>query len=188
MEITYQLRESDISAVTEDVASRSPTMRRQLRRTLVAFLFSFCALSFLFWIVTDDIALASMMLFLAVLAVLLMPAMTKRVRRRLVTAMVREGKNRALYLPTTLRIDRDSLTWTSESGSGHVKFAYLERVQQTPTHLLIYLSSRNAYVVPRDGVISGDFDGFAWDVERRWKSAMDAVAEPHEWHATLHST
>ena len=108
--------------------------------------------------------------------------MVKRARRRLVTAITREGKNRALFLTTTLSIDRDNLTWQAESGSGYVKFEYIERIRQTGNHLLIYLTVRSAYIVPRYGVTSGDFDAFAWEVERRWRNAMDSIADPHETH------
>jgi len=38
-------------------------------------------------------------------------------------------------------------------------------------------------VVSRERVLSGDFDAFAREVERRWNSAMDASAEPHELHS-----
>jgi hypothetical protein len=183
MEITYQLQEKDLGAVAEDLATQSPAMRRQLRRALAAFLLGCLGLSVLFWLITEDIALVSMMLLVGTMSVLLVPVMVKRARRRLMTAITREGENRALFLPTTLSIDRDRLTWRADSGSGHVKFEYIERIRQTGNHLLIYLTVRSAYIVPRHGVTSGDFDSFAWDVERRWRSAMDAIADPHEAHS-----
>jgi hypothetical protein len=36
---------------------------------------------------------------------------------------------------------------------------------------------------PRDGVISADFDAFAWEVEKSWRYTLDSFAEPHEIHS-----
>jgi hypothetical protein len=183
MEITYQLRPEDLLALTDDFVTRSPTARRAMRRPVLLVCLYLVLASMLLWWVTQAIAPALAILIFGVVLAAFMPARIKRNQRRLTAAIYREGKNRALFLPTTLTIDRDTLAWRAESGAGHVKVEYIERVRQTDRHLLIYLSARNAYIIARDSVTSGDFDSFAHEVERRWRSAVDRVADPHELHS-----
>jgi hypothetical protein len=183
MEITYQLRAEDLLVLTDDFLSRSPAARRAMRRPVLLLSLYMVLAAALFWWLTRAIELALGILVFGFVLTILLPSRLRRSQRRMTVAFYREGKNRALFLPTTLTIDRDTLAWRAASGSGHVKLGYIERVHQTGTHLLIYITLRNAYVVPRDGVTSGDFDAFAGEVERRWRNAVDCVDDPHELHS-----
>jgi hypothetical protein len=183
MEITYRLSENDLPALADDLTSRSPTARRLLRRGSFVAFFTMALTALLCWLLTGEPVIAGGVILIGVILAALMPARLKKNQRRVTAAVYREGRNRALFLPTTLGIDRDSLTWHSDAGSGNLKYEYLERVRHTETHLFIYTTIRNAYIVPRDGVISGDFDSFAWEIERRWRNATDGLAEPHELDA-----
>ncbi len=183
MEITYQLRPDDLLALTDDFVSRSPTVRRAFRRPVLLLCTYLVLASILLGWLTHSIELVLTILVFGGILAAFIPARMKRSQRRMTVSMYREGKNRALFLPMTLTIDRDNLSWRAASGAGHVKLEYVERVHQTGTHLLIYVNVRNAYIVPRDGVKAGDFDAFAQEVERRWRNAMDCVDEPHPMHA-----
>ena len=183
MEITYQLRPEDLLVLSDDFVSRSRTARRAFRQPLLALCAYLVLASLLLWWLTRSIELAVMILVFGGAVAAFIPTRMKRKQRWMMGAIYREGKNRALFLPMTLTIDRESLSWRARSGAGHVRLEYLERVHQTGTHLLIYLNVRNAYIVPRDGVKAGDFDAFAQEVERRWRNAMDCVDEPHPMHA-----
>jgi hypothetical protein len=180
MEITYQLRKEDLLALTDDLTKRSPTARRIVRRTVATSLLASALMCWGIWVLTRLTAAVLMIFVVTTLLTALIPFRIKRNQRRTTASLYGEGRNRALFLPKTMSIDRDFLCWSAESGSGNVKFEYLERVSRSDTYLLIYLNVRFAYVVPRDGVVSGDFDAFASEVERRWKKAMDLIAEPHE--------
>jgi hypothetical protein len=183
VEITYQLRESDLLALSDDFASRSPTARRLVRRASLAVCLATGLLAFALWFFSGEAVGAAVVLLVGIIAAAFIPARFKKNQKSTTAAIYREGKNRALFLPMTLGIDRDTLTWSAASGAGYVRFEYVERVRQTASHLFIYLSVRNAYIVPRDGVISGDLESFAWEVDKRWRAAMDRIAEPHEMHA-----
>jgi hypothetical protein len=183
MEITYQLRKEDLLALNDDFASQSATFRRVVLRTSLTAMLTMIFVSFALWLLTGAVAPSLAVLVFGVLLAAFIPARIKRNQRKTAAALYREGKNRALFLPITLSVDCDSLSWESKAGSSNMKFEYVERVRQTPTHLFIYLSARNAQIVPREGIISGDFDSFAWEVQRRWKNAMDLIAEPHELHS-----
>jgi hypothetical protein len=183
MEITYQIRAEDLLVLTDDFLTRSPAARRAMRRPVLLLSLYMVLAAALFWWLTRMIELALGILVFGFVVTILLPTRLRRSQRRMTTAFYREGKNRALFLPTTLTIDRDTLEWRADSGAGHVKLEYIERVHQTATHLLIYITIRNAYVVARDGVTAGDFDSFAHEVERRWRSAVDRVDDPHEVHS-----
>jgi hypothetical protein len=183
MEITYQIRTEDLLVLTDDFVTRSPAARRAMRRPVLLLSLYMILAAALFWWLTRTIELALGILVFGFVLTILLPSRLRMSQRRMTAAIYREGKNRALFLPTTLTIERDSLAWRSASGAGHVKLEYIERVHQTATHLLIYLTIRNAYVVARDGVTSGDFDSFAREVDRRWRNAVDCVDDPHELHS-----
>jgi len=183
MELTYQLRKEDLLVLTDELTRRSPTARRLVRRAMGITFLTSAFVCFCVWLLTGATEVALGTFAICMVFVVLVPLRIKRSQRRVTVSLYGEGKNRGLFLPTTLSVDRDSLFWSSESGSGHVKLEYIESVRHIDTHLLIYLTVRNAYVVPRDGVISGDFESFSWELERRWKSAMDRIAEPHEMHS-----
>ena len=183
MEITYQLQRDDLLVLTDELHKRSPTVRGIVRRTMITTFLAATLMCWGLWVLTGQTAVVVATFVVTMLLVALMPLRVKRTQHRAAASFAREGRNRALFLPTTLSVDRDSLSWSSESGSGNVKFEYIERVSYTDTHLLVYLNVRYAYVVPRERVLSGDFDSFGREVERRWKNAMDASAEPHELHS-----
>jgi hypothetical protein len=184
LEITYQLQRDDLLILTDELHKRSPTVRGIVRRTMVTTFLTAAMLCWGLWILTGQTVVVVTTFVVSMILVALMPLRLKRNQRRAAASFASEGRNRAMFLPTTLSVDRDSLSWSNESGSGTMKFEYLERVSFTDTHLLIYLNVRYAYVVARESVQSGDFDAFGREVERRWKSAMDLIAEPHEAYST----
>jgi hypothetical protein len=182
MEISYQLREEDLLALSDDFTSHSTTARRALRRGSLLACFYMVLVAIALWMLTGLIEILVGVITIGVVLAAFIPTRVKQNQRRAMAAIYREGRNRALFLPMTLGVDRDSLSWTSKSGSGFVKFEYIERVRQSPTHLFIYLNVRNAYVIPRDGVISGDFDAFAREVEKCWRNTLDSFSESYELH------
>jgi hypothetical protein len=93
--------------------------------------------------------------------------------RKILARAIREGKNRSLFEPITLRIEPDAIAYESVSGAGRTKWAYLERVQRTDGHLFLYHNVITAWTVPKEGVLSGDFDAFAAQVEAHFRAAVD---------------
>jgi hypothetical protein len=91
--------------------------------------------------------------------------------RKIVARAIREGKNRSLFEPITLRIEPDAIAYESASGAGRIKWAYLERVQRTDGHLFLYHNVITAWTVPKEGVLSGDFDAFAAQAETHFRTA-----------------
>jgi hypothetical protein len=179
-EITYQLHREDLLVLSDEFTKRSTTARTHVQRIVLRSAAYFVFACMCVWWLTGNVAITLGVLIFGIILVALIPMRIKRAQRRLTAEIYREGSNRALFLPMTLSVDRDCLAWKSESGAGYVKFEYIERVRQNDTHLLIYLNVRNAYIVPRHGIISGDFESFAWEVEKRWRSAMDTLAHLQE--------
>jgi hypothetical protein len=179
-EITYQPQREDMVAFFNDYASVSPTARRNINQMALRMFVTTVATSGAIWLLSRNIVLSLLVLIIGLTVAAFMPWRVRRAQRKLASSLYREGVNRALFIPMTLGIDRDCLTWKSEAGAGYMKFEYLERVRQTATHLFIYLNVRHAYIIPRERIISGDFDSFAWEVEKRWRTAMDSLSHQHE--------
>jgi hypothetical protein len=161
MEITYRLTEEDVAAFAERHAATSPTMRRARRRNLVIAAIAFAVLGACFWDATKDAGLGITIAVTGLIFVLLYPLVLKDQIRKATLRLYREGKNLALAKPITLRADPEELFVDAASGSSTIRWEYIERADQTTDHLFLFTSAMNAVVVPKAGVIAGDFDAFA---------------------------
>lgn len=63
--------------------------------------------------------------------------------------LLREGRNIGFYGHHSLLLDDDGLHESKEAGETFRKWAVVERFIITPTHLFIYTSGVEAFVVPR---------------------------------------
>ena len=57
-------------------------------------------------------------------------------------------------------------------------WAGLKQVVSTPTHTFIYVGSLNAYILPRSGVLEGNYDEFVRTLQDRLAAARAAASAP----------
>jgi len=174
MEITYQLDEQDLLALSEHHRSISPTIRRARRLVLASCAATWLACTGFIWFATRDMAFAIALVIVGVLATPFVPAALRSSQRKATLKLYREGKNLTLFQPITLRIDHDGLTVDAASGNSTVRWEYIERVDSTDDHLFIYTCAVSAIVVPKAGVTAGDFDPFAAATQKFWRAAVAA--------------
>jgi len=158
----FELRREDLAALIKHHQAASPAIGRYRNIRLVV---AFCALMILPAIVlfASDKPfletakaiwplLAGPVLF-GVLAIPYTRWRTQQITRHLLD----EGKNNGFYGPCQIQADDDGITETRGSGASTRTWASVERIATTSTHLFVYTSGIEAFVIPRRA--------FAVDVE-----------------------
>jgi hypothetical protein len=176
MEITYRMREEDFQAACENQVRRSPTSRHQIPRTIVGICGLWIAFSTLLWSTSHDVFTVGGFLFFGLVLVAILPGAMRKARRDGHATYYRDERNRVVREPITLRVEEDGLACERASGWSKTRWAYVDGVFQTERRLFIY-GSLSVFAVPKDAVISGDYDSFAREVERRSRIAAAERAD-----------
>jgi hypothetical protein len=171
MEITYQLCVGDLAEQVIHLRSISSAAKRS-RRGGYTVLFVFWTITGLcLWFRTRDTFLVVGWGLSGLAALAMFLATSERGQRSLVMNLYRDGRNPGLFAPTTLRIEPEGLVHEAARAVGKLRWEYLERVCRTDRYLFVYVDTLSAITVPKDGVLSGDFDSFARKVEEHWRAA-----------------
>lgn len=172
MKATYDLTRDDLAAFIEYHQRSSPAARRQKIGCLAV---AFCALMILpvcILSTTDkpilETAAAIWPLWLGpiLFALLAVPYIRWRTRQ-MSNRLLSEGQNREFYGQCELEAGADALTETRPSGSTIRNWTSVERIVATPSHLFVYTSGIEAYVVPRR----------AFSTESEFNAFVDVIAQ-----------
>jgi hypothetical protein len=174
-EITYQLREEDIIAFVEHHWANSPTVRRSKWISWLSFLIVWLGVGYFFWFLEKDTGLIITLVITGIISAFFMPSVYRDRRRKITLKMYREGKNLALFKPISLQIDEIGLGAEAASGSSNVHWEYIERLDASADYLFLYTNAVNAIIVPKTGVVAGDFDSFAVAAQKYWHDAKSAA-------------
>jgi hypothetical protein len=71
-----------------------------------------------------------------------------------------EDRNKGTLGRHRLSLTDDALREESEAGSSETRFDAIERIVETPSHVLIYVDALHAHVIPRSEVAAGDLGAF----------------------------
>lgn len=154
MKATYELTRDDLAAFFEYHQRSSPAARRQRMGCLVV---AFCALMILpvgILLTTDKplpktaIDIWPLLLGPLLFALFAIPYLRWRTRQ-MSNRLLSEGQNKEFYGECELEAGEDALTETRPSGATTRNWTSVERVVTTPSHLFVYTSGIEAYVVPR---------------------------------------
>lgn len=172
MKATYELTRDDLAAFIEYHQRLSPAARRQKTG---CFAMAFCAMM----ILPVGMLLSSqkpvletaadiwpLLLGPILFAILALPYVRWRTRQ-MSNRLLGEGQNRGFYGRCELEIGPDALTETRPSGSTIRNWTSVERIVTTPSHLFVYTSGIEAYVVPRR----------AFSTESEFNAFIDVIRE-----------
>jgi hypothetical protein len=70
------------------------------------------------------------------------------------------GRNRTTFGKHQLALTPHHIEEKNEFGESRILWPAIERVDSDAQHTFIYLGSTHAYIVPRNQVLSGDYDAF----------------------------
>lgn len=172
MKATYELTRDDLAALIEFHQRTSPAAKRQRTGCLAV---AFCAMMILpagILLTTDkpvfDTAIDIWPLLLGPLlfAIFAMPYIRWRTRQ-MSNRLLGEGQNKEFYGKCELEAGESTLTETRPSGSTSRNWTSVERVVTAPSHLFVYTSGIEAYVVPRR----------AFQNEADFKAFVDAIGK-----------
>ena len=154
MKASYELKRDDLAAFIEYHQRSSPAARQQRIGCLAVALGALMVLPGGILLTTDKPVLETaldiwpLLLGPVLFATLAIPYIRWRTRQ-MTTRLLSEGQNKEFYGQCELEAGPESLTETRPSGSTIRNWSSVERVAITPSHLFIYTSGIEAYVVPR---------------------------------------
>ncbi|MCA9188305.1 MAG: YcxB family protein [Pirellulaceae bacterium] len=172
MKATYELTRDDLVAFIEFHQRTSPAARRQKIGCLVV---AFCALMVLpagILLTTDKPVLETatdicpLLLGPILFGIFAIPYIRWRTRQ-MSNRLLSEGQNKEFYGKCELEAGDAALTETRPSGSTTRNWTSVERIVIMPSHLFVYTSGIEAYVVPRR----------AFSTESEFNAFVDVLTE-----------
>gem|GEM_PF-3080430 len=106
----------------------------------------------------------------------LYPALHRRRLKQAVTQMYSEGRNRLFEGPRRLTLSPSYLVYSTPMSQSIIRWAAIEKVAASESHLFIYLTSVTAVTVPRGAFASAaEFDTFSSRASELVDSAATTV-------------
>ncbi|TVP96262.1 MAG: YcxB family protein [Planctomycetaceae bacterium] len=154
MKVNYELTREDLAAFVAHHQEASPAVRRQRFGALLIAFGALMILPVAILITRDgpllETARAIWPLLLGpTLFAIFAPAYVRWRTRKITDRMLSEGQNKDFYGECELAADDLGLTETRPSGSTTRNWGSVERVVTTASHLFLYTSGIEAFVVPR---------------------------------------
>ena len=168
----YDLARDDLAALVDYHQHASPAARRQKLGCVAA---GFCGLMVLpggILLTTDEPVLETataiwpLLLGPVLFPIFALPYIQWQTRQ-MTHRLLREGQNKQFYGHCELEAGTDALTEVRPSGSTVRNWASVERIVVTPSHMFIYTSGIEAYIVPRR----------AFSTEVEFQAFVNTVAE-----------
>lgn len=91
----------------------------------------------------------------------------QRNSRNLVRAMLKEGSTDGMFGPQEIEIDDSGISKRSDVRGSFAAWSVVRRLDETDTHVFVYVSSIEAHVIPKNRVTSGDLSAFINTVRDR---------------------
>jgi Ca2+/Na+ antiporter len=150
MEIKYALTREDFVSFNMYHIENSKTTKQSLFRQQYVIPIIYLIIPFIFSRVTDIPFIFWMITFLAIfiLWIIFYPRYFKNYVKRNIEKMIDEGRNENLFGPVILTLEEAGISETSNSGVSMANWSSIERVEETKTHILIYLNAVSAAIVP----------------------------------------
>tara|TARA_A100001391_G_C5052112_1_gene273753 strand:+ start:630 stop:1181 length:552 start_codon:yes stop_codon:yes gene_type:complete len=154
MKVSYELTRDDLAAFIAFHQQTSPTAQRHRLGCLAVGVLGMLLLPVWILLTTDKPKLETagtlwpLLIGPVVFVVFAGPYIRWRTRQ-MTNRLLSEGQNNGFYGPCELELGSDSLTETRRSGTTTRSWDAVERVEYTASHLFIYTSGIEAYVVPR---------------------------------------
>jgi hypothetical protein len=97
------------------------------------------------------------------------PSAIRRRMRKQVRKLYSEGKNVSALGELELELTDTGLIAKSAYTETKLAWGAIERIESTPTHTFLYLSSVQAYIIPHNKIIEGDYRALMAEIGRRFQ-------------------
>lgn len=162
LKVTYDLSVDDLAAFVFFHQRKSPAARRHTSGCLfpaAAIMLAIPTLALIFnkKPIVEAIADLWMLFLFPFLFLAFTFPILKWQTKRMSQHLLREGRSMGFYGPHSLLLNEDGLHETKDAGETFRKWSAVEKMIITPSHLFIYTSGVEAFVVPRTA-FPGDQD------------------------------
>ena len=99
------------------------------------------------------------------------PRIHAAVTKRRYSQAFDDPANRAKYGERKVTITQEGIEDSSEIAESSLKWSGIVKVDQTPTHGFLFVTSTNAYVIPREAIGDEQFELFMETVTDLWETA-----------------
>ncbi|MBC8141666.1 MAG: YcxB family protein [Armatimonadetes bacterium] len=179
MTIRYDYAPDDVVAFNEWFVLHAVENRKQLKilRVVLAVLSLLCVGAGLVLRNRVNTLLIIEGIFLALFAAFFQKAIIAIARKQAAKIFSDPG-NANLFGEVTLDISPQEIIAVSANSTASYRWNLVSEVITTPEHLFLKIGTRNAIMVARRKVASGDFESFAAEAKRLHRAASDATPQP----------
>jgi len=165
----FELTPEDLRAFNHFHYAHSPAMRRQYLRQWFTFPVVWLLLCVLIWYFADRTRGTPVRTFLDLWPLfagvpfwlIYFPLAYRWKLRKIIAAMLAEGKSRSLFTRHRVSLSPDGVTDSTEFGQNSAKWGAVERVVGNDDYAFIYTNALAAAIVPRRAFASAsDFEEF----------------------------
>ncbi len=159
-EITFTMEEEDVLAFNEFVCSNSQSHRKAMRRAWLFVPCSFLGYALFLWHWGVAVSIQMALTFVALVWLAFYPEWARSRRRSYALKMYREGRNAGVYGLKQVRAEADGLHIYSDLVESRIAWVVVERIDQTPRYVFLFVSALSGVVVNRDNLHAGDLHEF----------------------------
>ena len=150
MEVTYKLNLDDVQAYQWHNIRTSATLRRNYRVTFVSFPLIVLGLMILCVVFGLNMLLAGFFLAVSTMVwTIIFPHTYRQNVNRATRKLLREGRNELLQQAHRMSLEETGIKVRSELGESRLAWSAVERVEETETHIYIYIGALTAHVIPK---------------------------------------
>jgi|GEM_PF-3280361 len=172
MNIIFGINAEELFIFNQYLFDHSKTIQKAFTKNRSMLSFSPLLAAMILSIVNELSPLNFLMLVGAVAVTISLPAyyyyplfVRKNLRKRIVK-MYAEGQNNGIIGEHELQIDVDGLVEKTQIGEVRQEWDKIKNVVSHNNRTYIFISDINAYILPKDSTIQGDYDNFVAEVNR----------------------
>lgn len=169
MKIRFTVEMEDLVALTQFCHDTSSFIDRHKRNLVVLYV----ALTVVFALIRHSYSILIYVACFAAFAIWHFRS-SQKVTLKQVQHWYAGGKNLGVFGEHELELLSDGIRHTNSVNDTTQKFAGIERVEITPSHVFIFTSSVSAYVISKTKVSEGDLDAFATDLKDKLQSCVSS--------------
>lgn len=94
------------------------------------------------------------------------PMLVRKNLRKRIVKMYSEGQNNGIIGEHELQIDADGLVEKTQLGEVRQEWDKIKDIVSLEGRTYIFISDINAYILPRQSVVSGDYDAFVAELKK----------------------
>ena len=147
--ISYSLTENDVIAFNQYHITHSPLLKRRQLITRVVLPLVLVLLAAFYYSADNRLFMPIYLVSLGVLVAVGAPTLQRRASARLMRKMLKEGQNRGLFGARTVTLTPNGVEVLGEALDSRFKWSLIEKVVSSDTHIFIYVSAMNAFVIPK---------------------------------------